>query len=140
VHQDAVLWLQHELSTASTWQSRVVVCVSHDRTFLDAVCSDSLHISGVARRLTQERGNYSTWAKRRAAKKKAWASRSHKREAAMLHLEEFINRGGTYANVSVQRKMKEEQLARLRQEAAEEAEEQAALQEDEELALTIHAG
>jgi ATP-binding cassette subfamily F protein 3 len=57
--------------------------VSHDRTFLDAVCTDTLHISGAARRLTQERGNYSAWAKRRVAKKKAWDAKSKKREVEM---------------------------------------------------------
>ena len=32
--------------------------VSHDRYFIDEVCSDCLHISGVARRLTQHHGIY----------------------------------------------------------------------------------
>jgi hypothetical protein len=41
------------------WAQRIVVCVSHDRAFLDDVTTDQLHISGAARRLTQERGNYS---------------------------------------------------------------------------------
>eukprot|EP01051_Picozoa_sp_SAG22_P019304 SAG22_NODE_3521_length_1664_cov_2.835783_2_plen_234_part_00 len=89
---EAVLWLQHELNTNPVWQSRIVISVSHDRAFLDDVCTDSLHISGAARRLTQERGNYSAWAKRRAAKKKAWDTRSRKRTDAMDHLREFINR------------------------------------------------
>ena len=40
--------------------------VSHDRVFLDEVSSDTLHVSGAARKLVQSRGNYSTWAKRRA--------------------------------------------------------------------------
>ena len=32
-----------------------MVTVSHDRTFLDAVCTDNLHLSGAAKRLTQVR-------------------------------------------------------------------------------------
>ena len=137
---EAVLWLQHELTTNPIWESKIVVAVSHDRTFLDAVCSDSLHISGSARRLTQERGNYSAWAKRRVAKKKAFDAKSNKREIEMDHMKEFIGRGGSYQNASIQRKQKEDQLRALEQEAAADADEQAALQEDEELALTIHAG
>ena len=43
----------------------MVIIVSHDRVFLDEVSTDSLHISGYARQLTQTRGNYSTWHKRR---------------------------------------------------------------------------
>ena len=39
--------------------------VSHDRVFLDEIASDTLHVSGAARQLTQSKGNYSTWAKRR---------------------------------------------------------------------------
>ncbi|CAE7667303.1 ABCF2, partial [Symbiodinium microadriaticum] len=57
----AVMWLTRELSTAAEWQERIVVVVSHDRFFIDEVCTDVLHISGVARRLTQSHGNYSTW-------------------------------------------------------------------------------
>jgi ATP-binding cassette subfamily F protein 3 len=46
---DAVMWLQRNLATAAAWKSRIIVVVSHDRTFLDHVCTDMLHISGVAR-------------------------------------------------------------------------------------------
>ena len=68
--------------------------VSHDRSFLDEVCTDVMHISGVARRLTQERGNYSMCAKRREKQKLAWAEKCKKREMVMDHLKEFIGRGG----------------------------------------------
>eukprot|EP00969_Alexandrium_andersonii_P228143 10075682-Alexandrium_andersonii.AAC.1 len=65
------MWLSHELSTSPTWQSRIVVVVSHDRVFVDESCTDMLHISGVARKLTASKGSYSTWAKRRAEQQKA---------------------------------------------------------------------
>ena len=39
--------------------------------FLDESCTDMLHISGFARRLTQSKGSYSTWAERRAEEQKA---------------------------------------------------------------------
>ena len=42
-----------------------MVVVSHDRFFLDEVCTDTLHLSGIARRLTPSRGNYSLWRRRR---------------------------------------------------------------------------
>ena len=57
----AVLWLARELKTNPTWQDRIIVIVSHDRAFLDECCSDVLHISGAARRLTQSHGNYTAW-------------------------------------------------------------------------------
>eukprot|EP01043_Picozoa_sp_COSAG02_P022169 COSAG02_NODE_1144_length_14244_cov_16.832096_11_plen_744_part_00 len=111
---EAVIWLQHELSTNPHWESKIVMVVSHDRTFLDAVCTDTLHISGAARRLTQERGNYSAWAKRRVARKKAWDAKCNKREVEMAHMREIIARGGSYQNASIQRKMKQDQLSQVR--------------------------
>lgn len=110
---DAVIWLQHELSTNPEWDSRIVMVVSHDRTFLDAVCTDTLHISGAARRLTQERGNYSAWAKRRVARKKAWDAKCKKREVEMDHMRDIVARGGSYQNASIQRKMKQDQLSQV---------------------------
>ena len=121
---EAVLWLSHELSTNPKWAKRIVICVSHDRAFLDDVTTDQLHISGAARRLTQSRGNYSMWSKVlsycypmqlsayvlygdccrvpvrtprqvRDAKKKAWLEKTKKRQMVMDHLKEFIGRGGT---------------------------------------------
>jgi ATP-binding cassette subfamily F protein 3 len=47
-----------------TWRATSAgpyVKVSHDRHFLDAATTDSLHISGAARRLTPHRMNYSAW-------------------------------------------------------------------------------
>ena len=40
---------------AKVWEDKIMVTVSHDRTFLDAVCTDNLHLSGAAKRLTQVR-------------------------------------------------------------------------------------
>jgi energy-coupling factor transporter ATP-binding protein EcfA2 len=111
---EAVIWLQHELSTNPQWDSKIVMVVSHDRTFLDAVCTDTLHISGAARRLSQERGNYAAWAKRRVARKKAWEAKCNKREVEMAHMREIIARGGSYQNASIQRKMKQDQLSQVR--------------------------
>ena len=48
---DAVLWLSRELATGTTWKSRIVIVVSHDRFFIDDSCTDVIHISGVVRAL-----------------------------------------------------------------------------------------
>ncbi|EOD06092.1 ABC transporter protein, partial [Emiliania huxleyi CCMP1516] len=68
----AVLWLMRELTTSPAWSERIVVVVSHDRVFLDAVATDVLHLSAAARRLTQSHGNYATWAKRREQQQKTF--------------------------------------------------------------------
>ena len=137
---EAVLWLANEIATNPIWDTRIVITVSHDRSFLDTTCTDNLHISGAAKRLTQERGNYSTWMKRRIAKKKAFDQKNSARAMDIAHLKEFIGRGGTYSNVSIQRKMKEEQVAKLLQEEADDWEENAGLAEDSDQRLTIHCG
>lgn len=43
----AVLWLARELATNEVWKDRIVCVVSHDRYFIDEVCTDVLHISGM---------------------------------------------------------------------------------------------
>jgi ATPase subunit of ABC transporter with duplicated ATPase domains len=40
-----------ELTTNPVWEDRTIVVVSHDRFFLDEVCGDVLHVSGVAPRV-----------------------------------------------------------------------------------------
>ena len=40
------MWLARELSTNEVWKERIVVTVSHDRYFIDEICSDVMHISG----------------------------------------------------------------------------------------------
>jgi ATPase subunit of ABC transporter with duplicated ATPase domains len=71
----AVLWLSHELVTEA-WANRIVVVVSHDRFFLDEVCSDTLHLSARAKHLTPSRGNFSVWQKRRRQLQAEYAHRA----------------------------------------------------------------
>ena len=49
----AILWLQQHLVTK--WTSTLLV-VSHDRSFLDAVCTDTIHFAD--RQLTPYKGGY----------------------------------------------------------------------------------
>jgi len=139
----AVMWLSNELATNAIWQSRTVVIVSHDRMFIDECCTDTLHISGVARRLTQSKGNYSMWAKRRAEQQKARERQLEVEAAEKDKLSEYVGHGfkygGSSGQITMQQKMKKQiEKMETRQEA--EAEELAALQEDADLPLTMHAG
>lgn len=90
----AVLWLARELcgggaseavgggdsgsgaALSSSWENRIVIVVSHDRHFLDEVCTDTLHLSGRAKRLTPSRGNYTLWAGRRKQLQDEFARRT----------------------------------------------------------------
>ena len=70
--------------------------VSHDRCFLDDVTTDVLHVSGVARRLTQTRGNYTTWAQRRADQRKTLSSGRRVRAKEIDKLKEYAGHGFKY--------------------------------------------
>ena len=71
------------------WKERIIVVVSHDRAFLDEVCSDVLHISGAARRLTQSHGNYTLWATRRAEQQAVYAKEVMLRSKEVDRMKEF---------------------------------------------------
>ena len=120
----AVLWLARELTTNPVWEERVIVVVSHDRYFLDEVCGEVLHVSGVARRLTQSHGSYSTWSKRRAEQQKAFAKQVELRRAEIAELKEYAGHGFKYGGSSAsinKMKMKEKQAEKLEEEDAAQA-------------------
>jgi len=139
----AVMWLARELSTNPVWQERIVVVVSHDRFFIDEICTDCLHISGVAKRLTQSHGNYSTWAKRRREMQALFAKQTELRQEKIDSLEEYAGHGFKYGGSSAQITMmtkKGREAEKLQEEAALQANEAAALQEDVELPMLLQSG
>mmetsp|Transcript_8070 Transcript_8070/g.17383 ORF Transcript_8070/g.17383 Transcript_8070/m.17383 type:complete len:771 (+) Transcript_8070:93-2405(+) len=139
----AVMWLARELSTSETWKERIVVLVSHDRHFMDEVCTDCLHVSGAARKLTQSKGNYSLWAKRRKDEQVLFAKEQAKRQEEIDRLREYAGHGFKYGGSSSQitkMSMKAKQADKLEQVHAEHATDLAALQEDIELPLKVSAG
>jgi ATP-binding cassette subfamily F protein 3 len=140
----AVLWLVHELSTnEASWSQRIVVVVSHDRFFLDEVCTDTLHLSGRARRLTPSRGNYSLWHRRRQQLQREFKRRTELRAEKRAELFAYTDHGFKYGGSDGQinmMKMKKKQVEKLDEEAAEDEEEGAALQEDLELPLKLLSG
>ncbi|KAL7543603.1 hypothetical protein ACHAXR_012904 [Thalassiosira sp. AJA248-18] len=139
----AVMWLARELATSDTWKERIVVIVSHDRHFMDEVCTDCLHISGAAKRLTQARGNYSTWHKRRTEQQALFAKEQKARRDEIDRLREYAGHGFKYGGSASQINkmgMKAKQADKLEEAHDEHAEELAALQEDVELPINIAAG
>ncbi|KAG1659967.1 hypothetical protein FOA52_010600 [Chlamydomonas sp. UWO 241] len=140
---DAVMWLSRELDQGDIWASRIVVVVSHDRCFIEDACTDMMHISGVARRLTQTPGRYSVWAKRREEQQAAWKRKAEIRNAKREKLDSYANHGfkygGSSGQISMQQKMLK-QVAKSDEQAAIEDSALADLNEDEELPLLILAG
>jgi len=137
------MWLSHELANSPTWQSRIVVVVSHDRVFVDEACTDMLHISGVARRLTASKGSYSTWQKRRQEQQKAREHQVEKQQDEQAKLKEYSGHGfkygGSSGQINMMMKMKK-QMEKNEVAMAAEAEELADLQEDADLPITLLAG
>lgn len=117
--------------------------VSHDRHFIDEVCTDCLHISGAARRLTQSKGNYSLWAKRRADERALFTKEQEKRQAEIDSLKSYAGHGFKYGGSSSQinkMSMKAKQAEKLEETQAQHADENMALLEDMELPIKISAG
>ena len=139
----AVMFLSRELSTNPVWGSRIIVTVSHDRHFLDEVTTDSLHISGAAKRLTSHRMAYSAWAKKRREQQIALGRRVEQRAEKIAALQAFANHGFKYGGSSSAigaMKKREKEAQKLELEAETEADLMADLEEDAELALNLQAG
>lgn len=139
----AVMWLARELATSEVWNDRIVIVVSHDRYFIDEVCTHMLHISGVSRRLTQSTGSYSTWAARRKDQQLVYSRETAQREAEISKLKEYAGHGFRYGGASSQiTKMKEKarKAEKLEDAAAASSDEWASLQEDVELPLNLVSG
>ena len=139
----AVMFLAKELVENPVWKSRIIVCVSHDRHFLDETTTDSLHISGVAKRVTSHRMNYSSWAKKRREQQVALKRRTELRQAKIDTLKEFAGHGFRYGGSSSQINMMQKkafEAKKLELEAEEEQNELADLEEDGENNLSLCAG
>ena len=137
------MFLAKELVENPVWKSRIIVCVSHDRHFLDETTTDSLHISGVAKRVTSHRMNYSSWAKKRREQQIALKKRTELRQIKIDTLKEFAGHGFRYGGSSSQINMmqkKASEAKKLELEAKEEQNELADLEEDRENSLSLCAG
>jgi ATP-binding cassette subfamily F protein 3 len=110
---------------------------------VDEVCTDCLHISGAAKRLTQCRGNYSKWAKQRREQQVLFAKEQARRKEEIDKLREYAGHGFKYGGSASQINkmgMKAKQADKLEEIHTNHAVELAALQEDMELPMNILAG
>ena len=139
----AVMFLAKEITENPCWNSRIIVCVSHDRHFLDETTTDSLHISGSAKRVTSHRMNYSSWAKKRREQQTALKKRTELRQIKIDTLKEFAGHGFRYGGSASQINMmqkKASEASKLEKEAEDEQRELADLEEDRENNLSLCAG
>ncbi len=104
---DAVLWLE-------IWLQRypgTLLLVSHDREFLDAVCTQILHIEAGAARAYA--GNYSAFERQRSEQLKQQQATRAREQAERAHLQSFIDRFKAQATKAKQAQSRMKRLEKL---------------------------
>jgi ATP-binding cassette subfamily F protein 3 len=103
---DTTTWLQEWLAEAA----ETVIVVSHDRAFLDAICTHVLHVEG--RTSEWYKGNYSQFVPQRAERRLTRERELERQRAYVKKEEEYIRRNLAGVN-SFQAKGKRKRLERL---------------------------
>jgi len=83
----AVVWLEDYIQENL---AGILVVVSHDRAFLDAVCTDIIHLN--KKSLTYYKGDYDTFERTRMERAKHQQSVFESSEARRKHIQTFIDR------------------------------------------------
>jgi ATP-binding cassette subfamily F protein 3 len=104
---DAAIWLEEFLPT---YQGTLLL-ISHDRDFLDSVCSHTLHLEN--QKATLYTGNYSTFERTRAERMALQAASYVKQQRQVTHLQSFINRFKTHASKARQAQSRIKQLEKM---------------------------
>ncbi|TKR76011.1 hypothetical protein L596_017221 [Steinernema carpocapsae] len=82
----AIYWLENHLQE---WASTILI-VSHDRSFLNSICTDIIHLH--TRRLDQYRGNYDTYEKTMREKLSQQQREYEAQQQLRQHTQEFIDK------------------------------------------------
>ncbi len=104
---DALVWLEN-------WLKRfegLLVIISHDREFLDAVTRVTVHLD--ERTLTRYGGNYTTFEEMRAERLEQAAAAYGKQQERIAHLQRFIDRFKAKATKAKQAQSRVKALARM---------------------------
>ncbi len=104
---ETVLWLQNFLKA---YQGTLIL-ISHDRDFIDDVCSHILHIHN--QKLTLYTGNYSAFEHQRAERMALEQSMYVKQQAQRAHLEDFVRRFRAKATKAKQAQSRLKALERM---------------------------
>jgi ATP-binding cassette subfamily F protein 3 len=104
---DALVWLE-------SWLKRfegLLVIISHDREFLDAVTRVTVHLDEMT--LTRYGGNYTTFEEMRAERMQLAAASYAKQQERIAHLQRFIDRFKAKASKAKQAQSRVKALARM---------------------------
>ncbi|MAV76475.1 MAG: ABC transporter ATP-binding protein [Cellvibrionales bacterium] len=104
---DAIIWLE-------SWLKRYNGClmiISHDRDFLDSICTHIAHIE--QQTISHYNGNYSEFEKQRAARLANQTAAFIKQQKNIAHMQKFIDRFGAKATKAKQAQSRVKALAKL---------------------------
>ena len=111
---EALLWFQDYL----TRYPGGLLIVSHDRAFLNALCTGILELrSGTLHRY---HGNYDDFLIEKEARKEQLEAQYKNQQREIAHLQKFVDRFGAKASMASRAKSKEKQIDRLKDVAIEE--------------------
>jgi ATP-binding cassette subfamily F protein 3 len=111
---EALLWFQDYL----TRYPGGLVVISHDRAFLNALCTGILEMRGGT--LNRYTGNYDDYMVEKEARKEQQAASFKNQQREIAHLQKFVDRFGAKASMASRAKSKEKQIARLEAVAVDE--------------------
>jgi ATP-binding cassette subfamily F protein 3 len=114
---EALLWFQEYL----TRYPGGLVLISHDRAFLNALCTGILELRGGT--LERYTGDYDEFLKQKVDRKEQQAARFKNQQREIAHLQKFVDRFGAKASLASRAKSKEKQIERLQEVAETEPEE-----------------
>ncbi len=83
---DTIIFLENYLKSFEG----TILCISHDRDFLDTFCSHILHFE--SNHLVMYTGNYSDYEKLRAERIKNEKANRRREEASLAHMQDFVER------------------------------------------------
>ena len=115
---EALLWFQDYL----TRYSGGLVVISHDRAFLNALCTGIIELRG--QRLHRYNGNYDDYLIEKEARKSQQQAAFKNQQREIEHLQKFVDRFGAKASMASRAKSKEKQIARLEEVAIDEPEDE----------------
>jgi ATP-binding cassette subfamily F protein 3 len=115
---EALLWFQDYL----TRYPGGLVVISHDRAFLNALCTGMLELRGGT--LHYYHGNYDNFIQEKEARKSQQAALYKNQQREIAHLQKFVDRFGAKASMASRAKSKEKQIERLQDVAVEEPQEE----------------
>src|SRR5580693_3743915 len=114
---EALLWFQDYL----TRYPGGLLVISHDRAFLNALCTGILELRGGV--LSRYTGNYDDYLQEKEARRAQQVSRYKNQQREIAHLQRFVDRFGAKASLASRAKSKEKQIERLQEVAVDGPEE-----------------